>query len=199
MDESLPGPPAPLAFQIDPAHFARRLCLEQDRAALASLAGRCLDYLRFTSEVPVPAVAAPEVLRAMLRPQRVPVERSFVLGIYAQSGPGPLLPTALRGVLYFLHPPNGASTWYLTLLLLQPSARGQGLGAATHRAFARWAMARGSRRLVVAVARNNPRALRFWRDHMGYSEAPQIAAAACPTKPRNRNFEHYLQPAPAWN
>lgn len=188
-----------LAFEIDPAHFARQILLDEEPAALASLARRCVDYLRLASERFVPPAAAPGMLRQMLKPRHVPLERSFVLGIYARNLSRPAGPDQLRGVLYFLHPPAGSFTWYLTLLLLEPGARGHGLGTAVHRAFARWAAARGSRRIVVAVARNNPRALRFWRDRMGYGNAPGAGTSPCLTKPDNQNLERYLEPVPAWS
>ena len=188
-----------LAFEIDPAHHARQILRDEKPAALASLARRCVDYLRLASERSVPAAAAPGVLRQMLRPRHVPVERSFVLGIYGRNSSRPAAPDILQGVLYFLHPPAGSSTWYLTLLLLEPAARGQGLGSSVHRAFVRWAAARGSRRIVVAVAENNPRALHFWRDRMGYVDAPGLDTSACLTKPDNRDLERHLEPVPSWS
>ena len=145
----------------------------------------------------VSAGAAPGLLHRMLRPRRVPLDRAFVLGIYARAGEQAMPEHALLGVLYFLHPPPGAATWYLTLLLLEPAARGQGLGTTVHGAFARWAVARGCRRLVVSVARNNPRALRFWRDRIGYGENPGVAAY-CFAKPDNRSLERSLDPAGVW-
>ena len=193
------GPGHRLSFEIAPAHFAWQLCLEDpaDRAALGSLARRCQDYLRGVSDQPVSAGTAAGVLLGLLRPKRVPLERSFVFGVYRGDVRSSSRPDDLLGVLYFLHPPAGSSTWYLSLLLLEPAARSRGLGTAIHGAFARWASARGGRRIVVSVARNNPRALHFWRGRMGYDDAADLAAARL-TKPDNRSLGCRLDPAPAW-
>ena len=142
-------------------------------------------------------MGAPQALFRMLQPRLIPRERSFVLGIYPRARSAPSGPDGLLGVLYFLHPPAGSFTWYLTLLLLAPEARGQGLGTAAHRAFVCWAAERGCRRLVVSVARNNPRALHFWRDRLGYHDASGMAAY-CFAKPDNRSLEQSIDPAPVW-
>ena len=182
-----------LSFPVSPTHYARQISLEKDRLALGKLARRCIHYLRLALGRNIPLRAAPGIFLQMLRPTRVPQEHSFVMGIYEQSFPGPAGGDPLRGILYFLHPPDGSPAWYITLLLLEPSVRGRGLGTEVHRAFILWATARGGKRFVVAVAENNPRGLHFWRDRMGYREAPGLPSAPGSKTPSNRNLERYSE------
>ena len=185
-----------LGFDISPTHHARQLDLETDLLALAGLARRCTDYLRLVFGWQVSVVAAPRVFLSMLRPTRVPVERSFVLGIYRREPATPGREETLVGVLYFLHPPEGSATWYLSHLLLEPAVRGRNLGTETHAAFTRWSAVRGARRLIVSVADNNPRALHFWRDRLGYGTPRQAVHLALMAARGNRHLERSLEVAP---
>ena len=182
-----------LGFDIPPTHHARQLDLKADFPALAGLARRCTDYLRLVLGWQVPMAAAPRILLPMLSPTRVPAERSFVLGIYRRDPALADQEEALIGVLYFLHPTGGSSTWYLSHLLLEPAARGRNLGTEVHAAFMRWAAARGARRLMVSVADNNPRALHFWRDRLGYGTPRQAVQSAVSAARCNRDLERSLE------
>ena len=192
-----------LSFDIDAAHCARQLDLTADHRALAALGGRCADYLRLALGGHLDPRDAPRVFPAMLRPTRVPAERSVVLGLYTLPSAGASRPTRLVGVLYFLHPHRRGDTWFIPLLLLEPAARGRGLGAAGCRAVARWAAVRGAKRLVVAVADNNPRAGHFWRDRLGFRES-RIPTPSPASEPGGcREMERYLTDldlsVPAWS
>ena len=190
--------PAPrLGFDIPPTHHARQLDLKADFPILAGLARRCTEYLRLVRGWQVPVAAAPRIFLPMLSPTRVPAERSFVFGIYRRDPTLADGKETLIGVLYFLHPPEGSSTWYLSHLLLEPASRGRNLGTEVHAAFTRWAAARGARRLVVSVADNNPRALHFWRDRLGYGTSQQAIQLAASAARCNRDLERSLEVA-AW-
>lgn len=182
-------------FCIGESHYARRLELQGDEAMLSELGQRCAAYVRGAVEGVLGPGDAPRAFLNLLKPRRVPAERSFVLGIFPRTALNGGEPR-LVGVLRFLHPDFDPATWYIPLLLLEPAARGQGLGSATHEAFARWSAARGARRLVVAVSEANGQALHFWRDRLGYTEAfsgwRQPGGAVCR---RNHDLEHQVVPA----
>ena len=181
-----------LSFDIDAHHFAHQLDLKADRWELGALGSRCTDYLRLaTGECHNPAEAR-RLFPGMLRPARVPAERSVILGIHAKMPSTGHPFTRLVGVLYFLHPHPRGDTWFISLLLLEPSARGQGLGAAVHRAFERWAASRGATRFIVSVTDNNPRGGKFWRERMGYRaiEAARWKGVADPG--HHHELEHRL-------
>jgi len=59
------------------------------------------------------------------------------------------------------HPTPG--TWYLGLLLIDPAARGQGVGAAVVRGVKQKAARHGATRLILSVVAENDRALKFWK------------------------------------
>ncbi len=179
----------PLCLDLAGNARVRPLSVEVDAAALGALGVRCEDYLRtvFGSRFD-PATVQPFFLE-MLKPRRVPTERGFVLGIYLEAAAGEAKPPHLAGVLYFLHSARDPGTWYIPLLLLEPAARGQGIGSAVHAAFTRWAMARGARQLMVAVADDNEAARHFWCERLGYAEADSSLWRQPGAPPRgNRGF-----------
>ena len=185
-------------FEVDDHHYARQVDLERDRFTLAALGRRCVGYLRDTTEEPFDGAAAPQVFLRMLRPLRAPARRGFVLGVFRRNGgEGGELPPPV-GVPCFVPPGQAPGTWHILLLLLEPAARGKGLGSAVHAAFTRWAAARGARHLIVAVSEANGQAMHFWLDRMGYTETtsgrPPPAAEMCR---RSRKLEYRLDPVSA--
>jgi ribosomal protein S18 acetylase RimI-like enzyme len=52
--------------------------------------------------------------------------------------------------------------WYVSLLVLDPAARGGGLGRAIWAATERWIRARGATQARLIVQTQNPRARAFW-------------------------------------
>ncbi len=59
--------------------------------------------------------------------------------------------------------------WYIGLLILIPTARGQGLGTRIVSHIAAEARVRGAHRLMVCVLDENPRGLKFWQAQ-GFTE-----------------------------
>ena len=191
----------PLFFEIDARHFCRQLHPDGDRRAISALGERCLDYLRLALGPGFDSREVARVFPAMLKPVRVPTDRSVVFGIYESLRLESAGPAHLAGILYFLHPLQRSDTWFITLLLLEPIARGRGLGRAVHGAFETWAVARGARRFVVAIADNNPGAWRFWRARLDYQSIAPGSARWAGERP-HRELEYRLNvprvSAPAW-
>jgi GNAT superfamily N-acetyltransferase len=182
--------PDSLSFPIDAGHFALQLRLDVHRAELSALGRRCGDYLQLALQRPLTEGEMPGAFLGLLRPRRVPEERTYVFGVWRRA-PG----ERLTGVLYILHPPQ-SDTWFIPLLLIEPTSRGQGLGAAVHEGFEKWAAARGARRLRLAVAERNPRAWHFWRDRLGYRPIETLAWKHFGAGLKHRELE-YLLGAPA--
>ena len=185
------GPPSmsvPISFRAAEGIFLRQLSPVHDEALLGPLGARCADYLCSVAGGRPDLKGLPRRFVAMLKPRRVPTERSFVLGVFLDDTRG-VDAEHLAGVLYFLHPERNPDTWYIPLLLLEPSARGRGTGSTVHAAFARWAAERGARRLMVAVAEGNERARRFWCDRLGYLETDS-GTWRCPGVPTRQNREY---------
>lgn len=181
----------PLGFGVGDDCYTRQLHLEKDRDAIEALGLRCTDYLRSA----IGGHDSPHCFSDMLRPRRVPLDRSCILGIYSWSRAETPGTPSLAGVLYFLRPESDPGTWYIPLLLLEPGKRGQGIGSTVHAAFARWATARGARCLIVAVVAENVRARRFWRDRLGYAETESAVWRHPDAPPRQHpEYVHLLPP-----
>jgi GNAT superfamily N-acetyltransferase len=61
----------------------------------------------------------------------------------------------------------GPDTWYIGLLLLEPSARGSGAGRRAFEWISTAARGQGARRILISVLEENAAALDFWR-HLGF-------------------------------
>jgi GNAT superfamily N-acetyltransferase len=68
----------------------------------------------------------------------------------------------LAGVLHAFRGYRVPGEWYLGLLLLDPRARGAGLGEAFYFGFEAWAAGLGAGKIQLAVLECNERAARFW-------------------------------------
>lgn len=125
-----------------------------DRAAVADLLARAADYVLLETGQP-PGDATLEDFFSDAPPGIDPAT-SLRLGAAAPDG-------RLAGIaeLAFGWPaPHDA---YIGLLLLDPAARGQGLGRTMVAALRQAAIARGATQMRAAVLDSNPRGLAFWQ------------------------------------
>jgi GNAT superfamily N-acetyltransferase len=136
---------------------ARRL-EEKDTAALQALCEACADYHVLVEGRP----ARPDEARHLMAelPPGKTLTDKFFFGLFT---PRP----RLCGALDLLRDYHEPGEWYLGLLLLEPGARGQGLGERVLRAAEDWVRAQGARRMLLAVAEQNGGGLRFW-ERQGY-------------------------------
>ncbi|WP_299048919.1 GNAT family N-acetyltransferase [uncultured Tateyamaria sp.] len=129
-----------------------RLHWPADGARVLDLCQRARDYVRLeTGQDPDMAYVQETMTDA---PPGVPPDQVWCWG-YSTGGPLDAIATCLKGY----YEPND---WYLGLLLLDPKARGAGLGQqmATH--VIAQARADAATCLRIAVLDANPRARTFW-------------------------------------
>jgi GNAT superfamily N-acetyltransferase len=138
---------------------ARRLD-EKDTAALQVLCDACADYHVLIYGEPAGPDEASHQL-AELPPGKTLTDK-FFFGLFT---PRP----RLCGALDLLRGYREPGEWYLGLLLLEPSVRGQGLGERVLRAAEEWVRAQGARRMRLACAEQNEGGRRFW-ERQGYRE-----------------------------
>jgi len=69
----------------------------------------------------------------------------------------------LAGAIGALRNHRRTNQWYLGLMLIEPTARSKGLGAAAYREFERWIAAQGADSILLAVVEANIRAGHFWQ------------------------------------
>jgi GNAT superfamily N-acetyltransferase len=144
----------------------RRLDREADRALVSDLFARAADHVRLESGL-APSAATVTAFFDGCPPNRTP-EDKILLGLQFQGRP-------LQGVLEILrgHPEPG--DWYLGLLLLDPSARGRGIGRRVIDWLAASASHRGARRFLVCVLEENRKGRAFWARE-GFVERRAIPA-----------------------
>ena len=63
--------------------------------------------------------------------------------------------------------------WMLGLMLLDPKARGKGLGRAAHTALVKWAKDQGAESLRIGVIKSNRNGIAFW-SAMGYTKIKEV-------------------------
>jgi GNAT superfamily N-acetyltransferase len=145
-----------------------RLHRDADESRLQELLERCSDYYLLHEDWPTPKDAAAYELSA------VPDGRSaadlHVFGMATATG-------ELIAVAHFLrdHPVQG--DWWLGLLLVAPSLRGQGVGSQLFEHVLEVVRAAGGRSLHLAVSLKNPRARKFW-EGAGFVDTHQLLRVA---------------------
>ena len=125
-----------------------------DGPALQRLCEQCQDYSELVEGQAVGSDAASTILTE-LPPGKTGVDK-FVFALQAADG-------AWVGVIDLVRDFPEAGEWFLGLLLLHPSHRGHGHGAAVYQALADWAQGHGAAALRLGVVSQNTAALRFWQ------------------------------------
>jgi GNAT superfamily N-acetyltransferase len=139
-------------------NLTARLLEEKDLPALQGLCDACADYhVLIFGEPAGPGEA--QHLVTELPPGRT-LEDKYFFGLFT---PRP----RLCGALDLVRDVREPGEWYLGLLLLEPGARGHGLGEGVVRAAEAWAHEQGARRMRLACAEQNTGGRRFW-ERMGY-------------------------------
>ncbi|HST60478.1 MAG TPA: GNAT family N-acetyltransferase [Longimicrobium sp.] len=146
------------AFLFD-GYAAVRLS-SADVAELQALHERCTDYFELIQGAPTEPTSAAEDLVG-LPPGKELADKHY-FGIHAADG-------ALTGALELLRDWPNPGTWWLGLLMLDPPARGAGLGARIYTAAREWVRAQGGETISLAVLEQNTQAERFWR-RLGFAE-----------------------------
>jgi len=141
----------------------RQLDLE-DVGELQVLFERCSAFFELTEGAPVSPRGAEDELG--LRAKGKGPEDTFCMGAFRGE--------RLVGFIHLTRDYPKPNEWWLGLLLIDPEARGAGLGAAIDEALRSWAMANGARVMWLGVLVQNQAAERFWRGR-GYVERERQA------------------------
>lgn len=127
---------------------------EADEAVIQRLSERCADYTEIVEGQPVAPDAGREFLTSA--PEGWSPDRLLKLGVFDAAG-------TLVGVLDAAPGYPSDDVWWIGLLLLDPAARGGGLGRRIVAAFEQHAAARGARTIQLGVVADNAPGFRFWR------------------------------------
>ena len=140
-----------------------------DIPAIQELHERCGDYFLLAEGCDTRPTSAAEDLADL--PPGKDLADKFLFGI--RSGAGTLV-----GVLDLLRDYPDPGVWTIGLLMLDPAARGEGLGTRAYEAAREWVRAQGGHTTSLAVLEQNTPAERFWR-RRGFAEiarTPFVAA-----------------------
>lgn len=150
-----------------------------DREAVADLFARASDYVVLETGAPPDASTLDDFF------QGAPPGKDPAAGLRLGTG------MPLQGIadLAFGYPEPADA--YVGLLLLDPAARGLGLGHAMVNELAARAQARGATRLLVAVLAQNPRGAAFWRRE-GFADERRFAGV--PRGTRRHDLQRMARP-----
>ena len=136
----------------------RPLDATSDRDAVADLVARAADYVALETGLPPDAGFVDDIFHES--PPGIGADGLLTLGLFRQD--------RLDGVASLAFGWPEPADAYLGLMLLDPKARGQGLGLHLLAATKDRARARNARRMLLAVLDENPRARAFW-ERMGFA------------------------------
>jgi GNAT superfamily N-acetyltransferase len=125
-----------------------------DASGLQDLFERCTDFHELSEGFPTRPTAGAEELVA--RPAGRDLVDKFSFGIYAPGG-------ELIGYMDLMRNYPAEREWWIGLLLLDPAARGGGLGSRIYRAAAEWVRTQGATVIYLGVLEQNVAAEQFWR------------------------------------
>jgi RimJ/RimL family protein N-acetyltransferase len=145
---------------------------ELDGAAVSDLEERCADYtFMFTGEPPERDGGA-EFFAAM--PEGRALDDMLKLGVRDRTG-------TLVGLIDVARDYPQPGTWYVGLLLMDPTIRTKGIGGAVVQALKQEAGRNGAINIKLAVVQENTRALKFWRAQ-GFAVERELPAKRFGTK-----------------
>ena len=136
-----------------------------DIPQVQALFERCNEFWWISEGRPAPADAARSTFTDA--PPDYDPSRLVFLGVYCPAG-------RLVGLVTSAPDFPDEGSWYIGLVLLDPDARGRGLGEAVFRAFEAWVASHGGRRFLLVVVDDNLRGRNFW-DRMGFSPLRLVA------------------------
>jgi len=143
----------------------RPLCLltREDVHVIAELYGRSEEYFLLQDGEPAGLSDACDLF-ADLPPEKT-MQDQAVFGCRGLQG--------LDAVAAILHDYPSGGVFYLGFLLVDPAARGMGLGRSVYAAIESWAADRGACEIRLAVLDVNVSAARFWRS-IGFQQRRRV-------------------------
>lgn len=141
-------------FPLSLSGFDIEGLIEADAPRLFQLYQGCSDYIVLERGHPPDAAVAQEEFRSF-PPGRTEADK-FVFGLKSAEG-------ALVGMLACDRDYPKEKSWWIALLLIDPTLRGQGVAKTLCSDFFRWLKAQGADRVELAVFVENVAGLRFWQ------------------------------------
>lgn len=128
---------------------------ESQTLDIQNLCERCRDYFILDQGTGPGGHVGTEILDAHLGQSE-----KYVIGLYEDE-------THLRAIVDLLQNYPKKNEWFLGLVLIDPEARGLGLGRLIHEGVLGWIKDQKGYKINIGVLDNNRRALKFWT-RLGY-------------------------------
>ncbi|MBI6547183.1 MAG: GNAT family N-acetyltransferase [Cyanobacteria bacterium NC_groundwater_1444_Ag_S-0.65um_54_12] len=132
----------------------------EDGPILQALCENCTDYFELITGLPTAPSEAQSLFVAL--PEGKDYDDKVIVGLFDHQ-------QRMIGVLDAIRGYPSPTTWYLGLLLFEPSQRQRGMGREAYLAFERWAAEAGAHRMRLGAVTQNPRGIRFWQQ-LGFTE-----------------------------
>lgn len=138
--------------------YFSRLLDEHDLVNLQNMLNKCNDYFNLVYKRDNTENSAHEILTSL--PENKTLDDKFVIGIFNED-------KNIIGVIDIIRDYPDSDTWFLGLMLIEPIYRNEGLGKKIFDDTEEWAVDLGAKKIRLAVAEQNKKALRFW-EHLGF-------------------------------
>ena len=136
---------------------------EHDVGDVADLYARCTDYFMLQDGEPATPADALDLFRDV--PEEKSAADQIVMGWRGENG--------LIAVAAVLRDYPSDGVWYFGFMIVDPAARGQGLGRSVYGMIEQWVADRGAQEIRLAVLEANETAERFWRS-LSYRELRRV-------------------------
>ena len=127
------------------------------------LCEKCSDYYILHDGILPSKEQIDEIFTAL--PPNKNYEDKFVLGIYKFD--------ELIGIVDIIKDFPTVGEWMLGLMLIEPEARGNGLGEIVHEALVGWAKKLGAKSFRIGVIEDNYKGINFWSG-LGYTRIKEV-------------------------
>lgn len=140
-------------FQTQNPDYLIKNLSSEDHGSLQCLLEKCCDYYLMVDGENASPQAADEIYNSA--PIGRSIEDKFLFGIWQQTD-------RLVGVLEGMKNYPTGMVWWIGLLLLDPTARGYGLGRVVVEDFVRYVGSNQGKSIMLGVVEDNLKGLKFW-------------------------------------
>lgn len=144
-------------------YFINELTLE-DVDSLQELCERCVDYYEIVEGRDPTENTGYEILTEL--PPNKQMKDKYVLGVYDNN-------SRLISVIDIVRGFKVEKEWALGLMMIDPIARGKGLGTKLHNFLLEWLAEYQAESIRIGVVEENKNALSFWKK-LGYKEIDRV-------------------------
>lgn len=131
---------------------------------IESLCKKCLDYYILHDGI-LPSTQEPKEILTAIPPNKS-YDDKFVLGIFNYTN-------ELIGIIDIVKDFPVIGEWMLGLMLIEPEARGNGLGKIVHESLVGWAKNSGAKSFRIGVIEDNYKGINFWSS-LGYTKVKEV-------------------------